>query len=228
MVNWFDTTWFAIEKTWQGFIEFLPSLIGALIVFVLGWLISMGIGKIVTKLLNLLRLNQFLEKFGWHDALEKVDIKFDAAEFIGVLIKWCLVIVFLMAAAEILGLYQLSDFLVGVLGYIPNIIGSALIFVVAVIIADFLERIVKGSAQRAGISHVNFLGEIVRWSVLVFAGIAILLQLGVATTVINALVIGIIAMLSLAGGLAFGLGGKDEAHEAIKKIKKRISEEIEK
>jgi small-conductance mechanosensitive channel len=226
MISWFDTTLIAMESAWQGLIGFLPSLLGDLIVFFIGWLISLGIGKLVTKLLNLLRLNQFLDKLGWRESLEKVDIKFDASEFFGALIKWSLVIVFLMAAAEILSLYQLSQFLAVILSYIPNIVVSALIFVIAVILADFLERIIKGSAQKAGVSYARFLGAVVRWTILVFAGIAILLQLGVATTIINALVIGFVAMLSLAGGLAFGLGGKDEAKEIIKDIKKKISEEI--
>ena len=226
MINWFDTTLLALGRTWEGFLGFLPNLFGALLVFIIGWFIAWGIGRLVIRLLNLLRLNQFFDKFGWRESLEKVDIKFDAAEFFGGLIKWALVIVFLMASAEILGLYQLSDFLAMILSYIPSIIAASLIFVVAVIIADFLERIIKGSAQKAGVSYARVLGEIVRWAILAFAGIAILLQLGVATTIINAMVIGFIAMLSLAGGLAFGLGGKDEAREVIKDIKKKISEEI--
>lgn len=226
MINWFDATLFSLEKTWQGFLIFLPNLLGSLLVFILGWLISQGIGQLVIKLLNLLRINQFFDKFGWRESLEKVNIKFDASEFFGNLIRWSLIVVFVMASAEILGLYQLSDFLAMILSYIPNIIVSALIFIVAIIIADFLERIIRGGAQKSGILHARLFGEIVRWAILVFAGIAILLQLGVATTIINTFVIGFVAMLSLAGGLAFGLGGKDEAREIIKNIKNKISEEI--
>ncbi len=228
MSNWLTTTILALQGAWKGLIYFLPNLIGALVVFIIGWLISLGIGKLVTRALNTLRFNQFLERFGWKEALERAEIKFDASEFFGVLVKWCLVIVFLMAAADILGLAQFSGFLSDVLWYLPNIIVAALIFVVAVIMADLLERIVKGSVQKAGITHARFLGEAVRWAVLVFAGIAILLQLGVAETIINAMVIGFIGMLALAGGLAFGVAGKDEAHELIKKLKKKISEEVEK
>lgn len=228
MVNWLDITLFALQGAWKGFIYFLPNLIGAIIVLVIGWLISIGVGKLVTRFLNICRFNQFLERFGWKESLEKAEIKFDTPEFLGTLVKWCLIIVFLMAAADILGLAQFSGFLSDVLWYIPNIIVSALIFVVAVIIADLLERIVKGSTQKAGVAHAKFLGETVRWAVLVFAAIAILLQLGVAETMINALVIGFIGMLALAGGLAFGFAGKDEAHDLLKRLKKRISEEVEK
>lgn len=226
--TWLNTTLNALQGAWKGFIYFLPNLIGAIIVFVIGWFVAFGVGKLITRLLNLVRFNQFLERFGWREALEKSEIKFDASEFLGVLIKWCLIIVFLMAAADILQLDQFSGFLGKVLGYIPNIIVAALIFVVAVIIADILERTVKGATQKAGFAHTKFLGETVRWAVLVFAGIAILLQLGVAVAIINALVIGFIGMMALAGGLAFGLGGKDEAHELLKKLKKRVSEEVEK
>lgn len=225
---WLDTTLFALQNAWRGFINFFPSLLAAIIVFVIGWFIAIGIGKLVTRLLNLCRFNQFLERFGWREALERAEIKFDVSEFLGVLVKWCLVIVFLMAAADILGLDQFSGFLTDVLGYIPNIIVAALIFVVGVIVADILERLVKGATQKAGILHTKFLGEATRWAVLVFVGIAILLQLGVAETIINAFVIGFIGMLALAGGLAFGLGGRDEAHDILKKLKKKISEEVEK
>jgi len=227
MVNWLETTLEALQAAWGGFITFLPNLIGAIIVFVVGWFVSAGIGKLLTRFLNFCHFNQFLERFGWKEALEKAEIKFDASKFLGIVVKWCLVIVFLMAAADILGLEQFSGFLGGVLGYVPNIIIAVLIFIVATIIADILEGIVKGATQKAGIAYAKFLGELVRWAVLVFAAIAIFSQLGVAATIINALVVGFIGMLALAGGLAFGLGGKDEAHDFLKKLKKKVSEEIE-
>jgi len=226
--TWLNTTLTALLQAWKGFIYFLPNLVGAIIIFTVGWFVAVGVGKLITKFLNFCKLNQFLERFGWKEALEKAEIKFDASEFLGVLIKWCLVIVFLMAATDILRLEQFSGFLGRVLGYIPNIVIAALIFVVAVIIADILERVVKGTTQKVGIAYAKFLGETVRWAVLVFAAIAILLQLGVAVAIVNAMVFGFIGMLALAGGLSFGLGGRDEAHELLKKLKKRVSQEIEK
>jgi len=164
------------------------------------------------------------ESAGWKEALEKAELKIDPAGFIGAICKWVLVIVFLLASVEILGLTEFADFLKGVVGWLPNLIVAAAIFVVAVIIAEFFEKIVKAFVKKLEVENVKLIGKIVRWAIYVFAALAILLQLGITPTIINSIVIGLIGMISLAFGLAFGLGGKEHASKAIEEIKEKISE----
>ncbi len=222
VVDWYSVTLQALQGLWQGFLNFIPALIGAIIVFVIGWFISGGIGRLVTGILKKLRFNQIFEKGAWKGALEKAEFKIDASGFIGAIVKWVLVIVFLMAAVEILGLVQFADFLKSVLGYLPNVIVAALIFVVAVIIADFTEKIVRAGVESVKVGYGHLVGIIVRWSIWIFAILAILIQLKVAPTLIQTFVMGLVGLVAIAGGIAFGLGGKDLAAELLQDLHRKF------
>jgi len=126
ILDWVSVTLQALQHLWQAFLSFMPILLGAIIVFVIGWFIAVGIGKIVTEILKKVKFNQIFEKGNWDEALAKADIKVDASGFIGAIVKWVLVIVFLLAAVDILGFVQFAGFLSSVLGYLPNVILAAL------------------------------------------------------------------------------------------------------
>jgi len=224
VTNWLDTTVMALQNLWQGFIAFIPSLIGALIVFIIGWIIALAVGKLVAEVLKRIRFNQIFEKGGWKTALQKADVKVDASEFIGSIIKWVLMIVFLAAAIEILGFKQLTVFLTAdVLPFLPNVIVAAFIFVVAVIIADVLEKVVRASVEGVKAGYGGAAGAIVKWSILVFAVLAVLYQLGIGAVFMADLFRGIVAMIVIAVGLAFGLGGKEVAGEIVKDMRNKLS-----
>jgi hypothetical protein len=222
--TWSDITLQKLQDLWGGFLEFVPNLLAAIIVFVIGWLIASGVGKLVAGILSRLKFNRLFGGAGWQDAMQKADLKVDPSGFIGSIVKWVLVIVFLLAAVEIVGLTEFAGFLRGVVAWLPNLLVAAAIFVVAVILADFFEKIVKASVRKLEIENVNLIGAVIRWSIYVFAALAILLQLGITTTIIESIVVGIIATLTIAVGLAFGLGGKDAASKAIEEIKEKITE----
>jgi len=222
VLDWYSVTFEALKGLWQAFLLFIPKLVGAIIIFIIGWFISVGIGKLISEILKRIKFNQIFEKGVWKDALEKAEFKIDASGFIGVICKWILVIVFLLAAVEILGLAQFADFLVKVLAYLPNVIVAALIFVVAVIISDILEKLVRAVVEGVRVGYGQVVGAIVRWSIWVFAVLAILIQLKIAPALLQSLFIGFVALLAIAGGIAFGLGGKEVAAELLQNLKKKL------
>ena len=146
VLDWYEITVESVQDLVAGLINFIPALAGALIVFFIGWFVSVVVGRVVADVLKRLRFNQIFERGNWKEALAKADVKVDPSGFIGAIFKWVLTIVFLLAAVEILGLDQVAVFLQGVLAYLPNVIAAALIFVVAVIIADILEKVFLGHA----------------------------------------------------------------------------------
>lgn len=221
-VNWYDTTIAALQDLWSGFLEFIPELIGALIVFIVGWFVSLGIGKLITEILRKLQFNELFEGGNWGKALEKSDVKVDPAKFLGELFKWIVLIVFLLAVAEILNLTQFAEFVQEILVYLPNVVASAFIFVVAVIVADFAKKIVETSVGGMQVEYADLAGSIVKWAIWIFAVFAILTQLGVATSLIQTLFTGIVAVLVISFGLAFGLGGKDIAYDILKNFRNRL------
>ncbi len=222
--DWSIITIQALQSAWQTFLVFIPKLLGAIIVFVVGWLIAIAIGKLVAGILVQLKFNRIFERTGWKDALEKAELKVDPSEFIGAIFKWILVIVFLSAAVDILELSQFAVLLNRLIGWLPNLIVAVAIFVVAIVVADILEKIIKASVKKIGVNYVGFFGMVSRWAIYIFAGLMILAQLGVATIIISAIIFGFVGMFALAFGLAFGLGGRDAAAKLIEELKAKISE----
>ena len=151
-------------------------------------------------------------------------MELNVAKFMGGLVKWFLILVFLMAATDILRLTQVTNFLNSIILYLPNVVVAAVILAVAFLVANFVFAVVKGSTKVAGIVSATLLATVAKWAIVIFGFLAALIQLGIAASLINTLFIGFVAMLALAGGLAFGLGGKDEAALILKKIRQEITE----
>ncbi len=222
--TWAETTTLALQNLWQGFLAFIPTLIGALVVFIIGWFISVGIGKLISEILTKIKFNQLFERAGWKQALEKADLKVNASEFVGAIVKWVLVIVFLLAAVEILGFIQFAGFLKSVLAYLPNVIVAALIFVVTVIVVDIVEKIVRAGVEGVKVGYGHLVSIIIKWSIWIFAILAILHQLGIAKAFMETLFTGFVAMLVISLGIAFGLGGKEVAAEILRDLRNKLRE----
>ena len=209
---------FSFQQMWMSMFAVLPSIVGAIILFVIGLVIATAIGKAVEHILRALRLDHVLEQLAAEKVLEKAGFKVRGSAFVGGLVKWFIIVVFMLASVNILGLTQVSEFLRDVLLYLPNVAIAALILVIATILADVSERIVRASIDSAGYNG-GLAGMIVRWAIWVFSFIAVFLQLGIATALIQPLLTGIVAALALAFGLSFGLGGKDVASDILRRMK---------
>ncbi|MCX6813883.1 MAG: hypothetical protein NT078_01550 [Candidatus Azambacteria bacterium] len=221
--TWVDVIVYSLQNLWQGFVMFLPTFLGALIIFFVGLIIAAGLGKLIEKLIDALKLDRLLEQFGLGKVLERADVRLHSGRFIGVMVQWFFVIVTLLAVSDILGLVTFSDFLKQVLLYVPNIVIAVLIMLAGVVVAAFLAKLVRASVMAAKLHAARFLGTLTKWSVLIFAFLAALSQLGVAGALVNTLIMGFVAMMAIAGGLAFGLGGKDVAAAWLEKLKNEIS-----
>ena len=212
----------AFSQVWVSIISFLPMLLAAIIVFIIGWFLSIGIGKLVSEILRKLGFNNIFKRTGWDNAFSKADIEVDPAQFIGVITKWIFVIIFLMIASDIIGWTSFSLLLGQIVLWIPNLLVAIVILVVAIILADILEKIVKATVERMGVASATFLGALTKWVIYIVASLAILSQLNVAQNIVNAVVIGIVATFVIALGLAFGLGGREEAGRVLKTIRERV------
>ena len=222
VIDWASITVVALQNLWMGFLNFIPALIGSVVVFGIGWFIAVGVGKLVSEVLKKLNFNRMFEKGVWKEALEKAEFKIDAAGFIGIVVQWVLVIVFLLAAVEILGLTKFAEFLNSVLAYLPNVIVAAFIFVVAVIIADLMEKVLRAAVESMKMGYGHLVGVIVKWSIWIFALLAMLIQLQVAPSLINTLFTGFVAVIVISAGLAFGLGGREIATEVLRDLYKKL------
>lgn len=220
--EWANVLNASFQGLFYGLVAFIPNLLAAIIIFVIGWLIGAGLARVVEQVIGALKVDQALRAAGVERVIERAGWKMNAGAFLGVLVKWFFIIVFLVAALEVLGLTQVTAFLTTVvLGYLPQVIVAVLILLVAAVVAEAAQRVVKGAASAARMRSANFLGTIARSAIWVFAILAALDQLGVSPF-IQTLFTGLVVALALAFGLAFGLGGQQAAARYIDRMAKEI------
>jgi hypothetical protein len=217
--SWTDIVVVSLQNLWAGVVNFIPTLVGALVVLLVGLIVAFGVGTAIEKIFEAVKLDAFLSRLGVGHFFERANLKLRASYFLGRLVYWFVTVAFLLAASDILGLGALSGFLQDVLGYLPNVILAVLILLAAVVVANFVRHVVRASVLGARLHAARFLGTLSWWSVIVFGFLAALVQLNVAVSIINSIVTGVIAMLALAGGLAFGLGGRDYAAYLVNKLR---------
>lgn len=214
----------ALLNLWYGFISFVPSLLGAIVLFIIGWIVGSLVGRAVAQLVDALKVNKLFESAGANEVMHRAGVRLDIGAFIGGVVKWFILVVFLMASLEIMGLTQVNDFLrEAVLYYLPKVFIAALVLVIATVLADAMKKLVFAASSAANIKSANMLSSITFYAIWAFAFIIALSELGIATTFMQILFTGFVAALSIALGLAFGLGGRDAASRAIENISKDMS-----
>jgi len=214
----------ALSNLWIGIVMHLPAIVLAIIIFVIGWVVGSVVGKAIAQVITSLKIDNLFKGTGFEEALTRGGFKLSVGGFFGGLVKWFLIIVFLMASLEMVGLSQINVFLSEVVvSFLPNVFIAAFVLVIAGFVADAAKKIVMGSVKATSVARANLFGAITVYAIWIFAFIIALSQLGIAERIMNAIFIGIIAMLSLAGGLAFGLGGRDAAARVIEHMKSDVT-----
>ncbi|MEZ0208755.1 MAG: hypothetical protein ACAH17_01080 [Candidatus Paceibacterota bacterium] len=219
MLNPVDILGQALVDTGMTLIAFLPNVIIAVIVFVLGWAFGSVLGRAVAHLIALTRIDRALHRAGFDKISEKAGVNVTLSGFVGSLVKWLVVVAFTIASAEILGLSQVTQMLRDILVYIPQVIIAAIILVIAALLGDFVARLVEHSTRGIGMKG-HFAAQVSKWAIIIVGGIfPALTQLRIAQGLVEVLFTGVVFALSLALGLAFGLGGKEAAAKSIEKMK---------
>ncbi len=225
----FLTTWATVlnqsfQGLFYGVVAFIPNLVAALIIFVIGWVFGSILGRLVAQVVDATRVDTALRNAGVERVLSRSGFKMNAGKFLGSLVKWFFIIVFLVAALDALHLTEVTMFLrTVVLGYLPQVIVAVLILLVAAVLAETVEKVVSGGARTAGLSSAGFLGVLSRWAIWIFAILAALDHLQVASNFIQPLITGLVVALALAFGLSFGLGGQATAARILEKMREEVS-----
>lgn len=214
----------SIRNMWIGVIGFIPNLLIALVIILLGWLIGVLLGRVVAQIIKAIKIDEALRRAGVEEFLNRGGLNLNSGAFLGGLVRWFVIIAFLIASFEVLGLYQVTGFLRDILNYLPQVIVAVLILIAAGIVADAMKKIVLSSAKTAELSAAPFLATVTKWVIWVFAILVALSQLGIAAGFIQTVFTGLVVALSLGLGLAFGLGGQEAASRVIDRVSKEISD----
>ncbi len=210
---------------WYTVASFLPQLLAAVAIFIIGWIVSIVLYRAIEHVVKALRVDEALRAAGVGEMLRHTGMSLNTGAFLGTLTQWFVVIVFLVTSLEILGLNRVTIFLQQVvLLYLPQVIVSVVILILAAIVAEATKNVIAGSARAAGAAHTgNLAGSVAKYAIWMTAVLSVLNQLGVAQEFVQTLFTGVVVALALGFGLAFGLGGKEAAARTIEKIRSEIS-----
>lgn len=218
--TWADVLTASFQSLWYGVVATIPNIIVAVIIFVVGWLIGSAFGKVVEQVVKSLKLDAALKNTGLNTVVERAGFTLNIGMFLGMLIQWFIIIGFLVASLDVLGLTQVNEFIRdAVLSYVPQVIVAVLFILVGALLAELARDVVTGAARAAEVKSAGFAGTVARYAIWIFAILAALDQLQVASAFVQTLFTGIVVAISLALGLAFGLGGQEAAARYIEKVK---------
>lgn len=212
-----DTLMVSMASAMGMFFSAIPRLIGFILILVIGWFIATLIGKAIGALLHAIRFNSLADKAGISEFVRKMGVKTDASEFLGQIVKWFIRLIVLVIAFDQLGLPAVSAVLTQFLLWLPNLVVALVIVVLGGLAAQAVQGIARGSASEAGFENPELIAKIAKTAVWIFTLVIAVNQLGIAVTLINTLFMGFVGAISLALGLAFGLGGKDTAAKIVSK-----------
>jgi hypothetical protein len=220
--TWQDAVQTAFNDVISAVIKYLPNLLGAFVIVIVGVFAGYLLGKAVEKVAQLVRLDHFFERFGIKKTFQRVGLKLSVAKLLGWMTKWFVYVVAFLAVANALQLEAVSTFINNLLLYIPNVIVAVVILIVGVLLAHFLAEVVMGAAEGAKFKAASFVATVTRYSIVAFSILAALVQLQIATSLIETLFMGIIGSVALALGLAFGFGGQGVAREVLERLKRNL------
>jgi hypothetical protein len=209
--DWGNSVYIAVSTALNNFIAAIPAVIGALLILLIGWILSNILARIVDEVLERAGADRLFAEHGGREMFAQTRATIVPSDVAAVLVKWVVRLIFLVAAANVLGLTQVSTLLNSVILWIPNLIVAAVILLVAPLIGRFLRRLIEVGAGEMGFSNAALLGRLAEVAVIIFAVVIAINQVGIAANLVNILFIGVVGALSLAFGLAFGLGGRDVA-----------------
>lgn len=223
IATWSDVLSLSFKNLWLGVVGFLPNLVVAIVIVLLGWGVGVLLGRVVSQVVKAIKIDEGLRKAGLEDFLNRGGLALNTGAFLGGLVRWFVMLVFWVGAFEVLRLSQVTLFLKDILNYLPQVIVAVLILIAAGLVADVMKKIVLSSAMSAEISSAGFLATVTKWVIWIFAILVALSQLGIAAGFIQTIFTGLVVALSLGLGLAFGLGGQEAAGRAVEKMSKEMS-----
>lgn len=205
-----------VETIALGIARTLPQILLAVVLVILGAIVGAGLGKLIERGVKALRVDSALDSAGVARLVAKSGHTLNTGAVLGGLVRWFIILVFVVAALDVLHLDQVNMFLREVvLSYLPRVIVAVMILLTAAIVAEFVHSIVVGASKAAEVSSHYLLGTTARVAIWLFAVLAALNELQVAQALVQTLFTGIVIAISLAAGLAFGLGGREAAARYI-------------
>ena len=223
-LSWGEVFNASFQNLWWNFVQFAPKLIVAVVLFIVGWFLGSLIAKAIEQVFSSLKVDKLFASVGADSFLKKAGMNLNSGYFVGQVVRWFVIIVFLFPSLNLVGLDDVTYFLKeGVLGFLPQVVIAAFVLIIAAVVSEGFSKTVLAATKAMNLKAANMLATVAKYVVWVFAFVIALGKIGLAEYM-NVLFTGIIAMVSLACAIAFGLGGRDAAARLLSKLGEEASD----
>ncbi|MCA0152837.1 mechanosensitive ion channel family protein [Winogradskyella vincentii] len=226
MTEFKDVMLKSLTSMWMEITNVFPNIIGALVVFLVGWIITKIIVRVIKKVLKLAKIDKLDDKLNEIEIIEGKELNFDTVKIISNFVKWLMYIVLLITASDILGLEIISTQISELLSYLPQLFAALLIFILGLLFANFVKNGLKSLFESMDLSGGKMISQVVFFLLLTFISITALNQAGIDTAIITNNINMIIAAFLLAFAIAFGLGAKEVVGKLLKSFYARKTYEV--
>jgi hypothetical protein len=223
VTNWGQAILIALANALNLILTFIPRLFGFAIILLVGWLIATLVSKGVTLLLRKVGFDRMSQRIGLNRFEERMGVKMDSAGILGKIVFWFILLIFLVPAADALGVPAVSNVLNELVAYIPNVFVAILVLFLGALAGTVVADLVRGTAASAKVGNPNLFANLARYAILGFAVLIALEQLQIAPTLLNELFGALVAAVAIAFGLAFGLGGQETARKWLNRGESTMS-----
>lgn len=213
--NWGEAALTSVAAALAMFLAAVPRVIGFILILIIGWFVANLIAGLVAGLLRRVNFNSLADRSGLSGFVSGMGVETDPAGFLALIVKWFIRLIALVVAFDALGLPAVSDVLRTFLLWIPNLVVGVLVLVIGGLLANAAAGLVRGAASQAQLGNANMLAAIAKTAVWIFAIVVAVNQIGVATTLVNTLFMGVVGAAALALGLSFGLGGQNTVRQIV-------------
>lgn len=223
ITNWGQAIFNALTNAVNLILTFIPRVIGFLVILIVGLIIATLVAKAVTFLLRKVGFDRLSNRIGLSRFEQRMGVSLDAAGILGKVVYWFILLIFLIPAADALGLPTVSNILNTLVAYIPNVFVAILVLFLGTLAAAFVADLVRGATATANVGNPNIFAAIARWAIIGFAALVALEQLQITPALINELFGAIVLAAAIAFGLAFGLGGQESARRWLARSETTVS-----
>ncbi|WP_222908302.1 mechanosensitive ion channel family protein [Pseudomonas sp. DNDY-54] len=206
---WSQSLFGAMSALWAPIAAFIPRLFGALLVVVIGFMVAKLLDTLLSKLLAKVGLDRLVAGTGVTKLLGRASIRVPVSVLIGKIVYWFVLLIFLVSAAESLGLARVSATLDMLALYVPKVFGAALILLIGVLLAQLVNGLIRGAAEGVGLEYASGLGRIAQGLVIIIVISVAIGQLEVKTELLNYVIAIALISVGLAVALALGLGSRE-------------------
>jgi small-conductance mechanosensitive channel len=208
----------SLQNALGTFLEYIPQLIGAIIILLIGYIVARILQAVVARLLQAIGFDRWMEHGGIKQFFDRAQTRETPATVLGKLIFWLVFIIAITMAADALGIRQISAVLGQLIAYIPSVIAAILILVLAALLANFLSGIVRGATGS------DLLSNVARYAIIIYAAFAAITELGIAVQLTAPTFLIILGAVALAAAIAFGFGAQGVAKDIVEKAYERRDE----